>query len=88
MVKKCLLRYPPTPPNLYISRIVSTISRVQKTLHGSSSDIGWLQQAPGMAPVKDGSARFMELLDCIRFLLFPFLFCSVLSDWTGHDVYI
>ncbi|WOG94365.1 hypothetical protein DCAR_0313659 [Daucus carota subsp. sativus] len=70
-----------------VGRIQGTISRVQKTLHGSSSDIGWLQQAPGMAPVKDGSARFMELLDCIRhgqhklpdsfvYLLIPGLFSN------------
>ncbi|KAF5726008.1 hypothetical protein HS088_TW23G00745 [Tripterygium wilfordii] len=41
-------------------------SRVQRTLHGSSYDIGWLQSAPGMAPVEDGTARFLELLEGIR----------------------
>lgn len=47
-----------------LSRVVS---RVLKTLHGSSDDIGWLQSAPGMAPVVDGSARFVELLQGIRY---------------------
>lgn len=51
----------------------SIISRVRKTLHGSSGEIGWLQEAPGMDPVKDGSARFRELLECIRYRLYMFL---------------
>ncbi|KAL0339037.1 UNVERIFIED_CONTAM: hypothetical protein Sangu_1425800 [Sesamum angustifolium] len=33
----------------HVQRIVS---RVLRTLHGSSDDIGWLQHTPGMAPVK------------------------------------
>ncbi|KAL3825186.1 hypothetical protein ACJIZ3_021215 [Penstemon smallii] len=48
------------------ARVQSTISRVHRTLRGSSDDIGWLQSAPGMAPVKDGSSRFVELLQDIR----------------------
>lgn len=48
------------------SCIFSIISRVRKTLHGSTDDIGWLQHTPGMAPVEDGSARFLELLQCVR----------------------
>ncbi|KAL0410619.1 UNVERIFIED_CONTAM: hypothetical protein Slati_3651600 [Sesamum latifolium] len=46
------------------------ISRVLRTLRGSSDDIGWLQRAPGMAPVRDGSAHFMELLQSIRMKAF------------------
>ena len=41
---------------------------MKKTLHGSSDDIGWLQHTPGMVPVEDGSARFLELLQYIRYL--------------------
>ncbi|KAL6006126.1 hypothetical protein ACLOJK_040172 [Asimina triloba] len=48
-------------------RVQSFISRVHRTLHGSSDDIGWLQQTPGFAPVQDGTTRFMELLDHIRY---------------------
>ncbi|CAL8999691.1 unnamed protein product, partial [Prunus brigantina] len=44
----------------------SLASRVQKTLQGSSSDIGWLPRAPGMPGVEDGTARFLELLAGIR----------------------
>ncbi|KAL8498299.1 hypothetical protein ACS0TY_021574 [Phlomoides rotata] len=69
------------------ARIQSVVSRVLKTLHGSSDDIGWLQSAPGMAPVEDGSARFLELLQGIRngvhklpdsfvYLLIPGLFSN------------
>ncbi|KAI3447017.1 hypothetical protein Pfo_003682 [Paulownia fortunei] len=69
------------------ARMQSVVSRVLKTLHGSSDDIGWLQCAPGMAPVEDGSARFMELLQGIRnglhklpdsfvYLLIPGLFSN------------
>ncbi|KAG8376054.1 hypothetical protein BUALT_Bualt09G0023700 [Buddleja alternifolia] len=48
------------------AKVASIASRVLTTLHGSSDDIGWLQCAPGMAPVEDGSARFKELLQDIR----------------------
>ncbi|XP_023536659.1 uncharacterized protein LOC111797969 isoform X2 [Cucurbita pepo subsp. pepo] len=47
-------------------RLYSTISRIRKTLLGSSADIGWLQGTPGMPPVVDGTARFLELLSEIR----------------------
>lgn len=68
-------------------RVRSISSRVRRTLHGSSDDIGWLQQTPGMAPVEDGTARFLELLECIRngehtlpdsfvYLLIPGLFSN------------
>ncbi|KAF5176718.1 alpha/beta-Hydrolases superfamily protein [Thalictrum thalictroides] len=66
----------------------SLVSRVQKTLQGSSDDIGWLQRTPGMPPVKDGTARFMDLLHDIRngkhtlpdsfvYLLIPGLFSNL-----------
>ncbi|XP_022882463.1 uncharacterized protein LOC111399401 isoform X2 [Olea europaea var. sylvestris] len=69
------------------SEVQSFLSRVCKTLHGSSDEIGWLQCAPGMAPVEDGSARFVELLNSIRngqhklpnffvYLLIPGLFSN------------
>ncbi|KAI3443737.1 hypothetical protein Pfo_000402 [Paulownia fortunei] len=69
------------------ANVQSIVSRVLKTLHGSSDDIGWLQFAPGMAPVEDGSARFLELLQSIRnglhklpdsfvYLLIPGLFSN------------
>ncbi|GAU11706.1 hypothetical protein TSUD_74570 [Trifolium subterraneum] len=62
-------------------------SRVLKTLRGSSDDIGWLQQAPGMPLVHDGTSRFLELLSDIRngkhslpssfvYLLIPGLFSN------------
>lgn len=51
---------------LFFINLFSVISRVLKTLHGSSDDIGWMQRAPEMAPVVDGSARFRELLQDIR----------------------
>lgn len=37
-----------------------------KTLRGSSDDVGWLQHAPGMPLVQDGTSRFLELLSDIR----------------------
>uniref|UniRef100_A0A5B7B9C3 Alpha/beta-Hydrolases superfamily protein n=1 Tax=Davidia involucrata TaxID=16924 RepID=A0A5B7B9C3_DAVIN len=68
-------------------QVRSIMYRVQKTLHGSSDDIGWLQHTRGMAPVEDGSARFLELLQGIRngehtlpdsfvYLLIPGLFSN------------
>ncbi|XP_008242524.1 PREDICTED: uncharacterized protein LOC103340846 isoform X1 [Prunus mume] len=68
-------------------RICSLASRVQKTLQGSSDDIGWLPLAPGMPGVEDGTARFLELLAGIRngehtlpssfvYLLIPGLFSN------------
>ncbi|TKY60848.1 hypothetical protein E2542_SST17951 [Spatholobus suberectus] len=62
-------------------------SRLVKTLRGSSDDIGWLQHAPGMPLVQDGTSRFLELLSDIRngehslpssfvYLLIPGLFSN------------
>ncbi|MBA0846467.1 hypothetical protein Goshw_002526, partial [Gossypium schwendimanii] len=48
------------------AQVYSIISRMERTLRGSSDDIGWLQRTPGMAPVEDGTARFLELLEAIR----------------------
>lgn len=43
------------------------IERARKTVRGSADDIGWLQRAPGMPPVEDGTERFMEIIDDIRY---------------------
>ncbi|CAN6477951.1 unnamed protein product [Victoria cruziana] len=69
------------------SMFQSLVSRVQKTLRGSSDDIGWLQKEPGFPPVEDGTGRFMKLLESIRkgehklpntmvYLLIPGLFSN------------
>ncbi|KAL3535703.1 hypothetical protein ACH5RR_004164 [Cinchona calisaya] len=69
------------------AKVLSFISRVRRTLHGSSDDIGWLQNETEMAPVVDGSARFLELLLAVRngehtlpdsfvYLLIPGLFSN------------
>ncbi|GAV86362.1 hypothetical protein CFOL_v3_29793 [Cephalotus follicularis] len=69
------------------ARFLSITSRVQKTLRGSSDDIGWLQHTPEMATVEDGTARFLGMLECIRngehtlpnsfvYLLIPGLFSN------------
>ncbi|CAA6660991.1 unnamed protein product [Spirodela intermedia] len=42
------------------------VSRVRRTLRGSSEDIGWLERAEGLPPVEDGTASFLALLDGIR----------------------
>ncbi|KAG0498763.1 hypothetical protein HPP92_003078 [Vanilla planifolia] len=42
------------------------ISRARTTVLGSAKDIGWLQRAPDMLPVEDGTERFLELLENIR----------------------
>lgn len=47
-------------------QVLSVISRLRRTLHGSSDDIGWLQRDPGTTPAEDGSVRFLEILQCIR----------------------
>lgn len=49
-----------------LSSFPSITSRIQKTLRGSADDIGWLLRAPEFAPVVDGTARFLEILDTIR----------------------
>lgn len=49
-----------------LSIFQSLISRAQRTVRGSAEDIGWLQRAAGMPPIKDGTERFTELLDHIR----------------------
>ncbi|KAK1290364.1 hypothetical protein QJS10_CPB18g01060 [Acorus calamus] len=65
----------------------SFIACVQRTLQGSSEDIGWLQKYPELPPVEDGTARYMELLHSIRngehslpnsfvYLLIPGLFSN------------
>ncbi|GMP42720.1 hypothetical protein CsSME_00012365 [Camellia sinensis var. sinensis] len=49
-----------------ISIFQGLIERVRKTVQGSTDDIGWLQRAPEMPPVEDGTERFMEIMDDIR----------------------
>ncbi|XP_058221675.1 uncharacterized protein LOC131331775 isoform X1 [Rhododendron vialii] len=49
-----------------ISIFQGLIERARKTVRGSADDIGWLQRAPGMPPVEDGTERFMEIIDDIR----------------------
>lgn len=81
---KCSLFYVKRTQN----QVQSLISRVQKTLRGSSDDIGWLQRAEDMPPMEDGTARFRELLQDIRngkhtlpnsfvYLLIPGLFSNL-----------
>lgn len=80
---RCLLNY---AQSLKVQAI-QLISRVHKTLRGSSDDIGWMQQTPGMDLAKDGTPRFLELLQDIRrgrhalsdsfvYLLIPGLFSN------------
>ncbi|TQE02404.1 hypothetical protein C1H46_012043 [Malus baccata] len=51
----------------FIFAFVSIASRVQKSLQGSSDDIGWLQRTHGMPGMEDGTARILELLAGIRY---------------------
>jgi hypothetical protein len=44
------------------------IERARRTVRGSADDIGWLQRASGMPSVEDGTGRFMEILDNIRYI--------------------
>lgn len=44
------------------------IERARRTVRGSADDIGWLQHASGMPSVEDGTGRFMEILDNIRYI--------------------
>lgn len=56
----------------------SLINRVRRTVHGSADDIGWLQRDPEMPSVEDGSERFTEILDSIRYLmLFNSYYCML-----------
>jgi hypothetical protein len=57
---------------------------VRKTLRGSCDDIGWLQCTPGVAPVEDGTPRFLELLAGIRYQLkLPNVCPSSVTDHCG-----
>lgn len=42
------------------------VERVRKTVRGSADDIGWMQHDPHMPSVKDGTEKFIEILDDIR----------------------
>ncbi|KAK7277103.1 hypothetical protein RIF29_18253 [Crotalaria pallida] len=70
-----------------ISIFKGLIDRARRTVRGSADDIGWLQRAPGMPPVEDGTERFLEILDSIKhgvhrlpnsmvYLLIPGLFSN------------
>ncbi|OIW18814.1 hypothetical protein TanjilG_25257 [Lupinus angustifolius] len=70
-----------------ISIFQSLVNRARRTVLGSADDIGWLQRAPGMPPVEDGTERFLEILDNIKhgvhrlpnsvvYLLIPGLFSN------------
>ncbi|KAJ9558064.1 hypothetical protein OSB04_012678 [Centaurea solstitialis] len=48
-----------------ISVFQGLVERVKRTMHGSSDDIGWLQRAPEMPPVEDGTERFNNILENI-----------------------
>lgn len=48
-----------------ISMFQGLIERVRRTVHGSSDDIGWLQRAPDMPPIEDGTERFNDILNNI-----------------------
>jgi hypothetical protein len=41
------------------------IERARRTVRGSADDIGWLQRAPEMPPVEDGTDRFNKILEDI-----------------------
>lgn len=75
----------------------SLIDRARRTVRGSADDIGWLQCAPGLPPVEDGTERFLEILDNIKYvpycLIFPksSSYCcfinSVLPYFDRHGVH-
>lgn len=48
------------------------IERARRTVRGSADDIGWMKRASGMPPVEDGTERFMEILDNIRYMSISF----------------
>ncbi|KAG6515651.1 hypothetical protein ZIOFF_026080 [Zingiber officinale] len=67
--------------------VYSFLFSVQRTLLGSSVDIGWLQRTKQLPVVEDGTTRFMELLHDVRngvhclpnnlvYLLIPGLFSN------------
>lgn len=54
---------------ILLSAATSLIEKVRRTVRGSADDIGWLQRDPDMPPVEDGTERFTEILDEIRYKL-------------------
>ncbi|KAI5325711.1 hypothetical protein L3X38_034785 [Prunus dulcis] len=74
----------------FIFAFVSLAARVQKTLQGSSDDIGWLPRALGMPGVEDGTARFLELLAGIRngehILLSSFVYLLIPGLYGNHGI--
>lgn len=57
---------------LSLSSAISLIEKVRRTVRGSADDIGWLQKAADMPPVEDGTDRFTEILDDIRYILYEY----------------
>lgn len=56
---------------------------MRRTVRGSADDIGWLQRDSGMPQVEDGTERFMEILESIRYVLFA---CACYaSAWYGYS---
>ncbi|KAI4370342.1 hypothetical protein MLD38_018705 [Melastoma candidum] len=49
-----------------ISMFQGLIERARRTVRGSADDIGWLQRAPGLPPVEDGTEKFTKILEDIR----------------------
>lgn len=47
--------------------IFSLINRVRRTVRGSADDIGWLERDSEMPPAEDGTERFTEILENIRY---------------------
>jgi hypothetical protein len=52
-----------------ISMFQGLIERARRTVRGSADDIGWLQRAPEMPPVEDGTDRFNKILEDIGYEL-------------------
>lgn len=64
-------------------------------MRGSADDIGWLQRAPGMPPVEDGTERFLEILGNIKLVSYCLIFLksycyfvnSVFPHFVRHGVH-
>lgn len=52
----------------YVILCFRLVERVRRTVRGSSDDIGWLQSAPEMPAVEDGTDRFSNILEIIRYI--------------------
>lgn len=68
--------------------VYSFLFSVQRTLLGSSLDIGWLQRTEQLPIVEDGTTRFMELLYDVRYLTFPMRKIKISSISSISDTYV